>query len=167
MRYEPGIRRSLEPILLLLQYKRLANSKKLLPLIDKYRSASDAEGIESLFYMLSYKALSAELLGLIAEIRGRDEAVDKTRGNIQDSSLKPLGLPEGELILSYERLTQRWMKSDSNFHRLVKDVKHPMALRLVEEAEVLDTLNDNASAEVASLLIPIAFSFLLSSALRR
>ena len=117
--------------------------------------------------MLSYKALSAELLGLIAEIRGRDEAVDKTRGNIQDSSLKPLGLPEGELILSYERLTQRWMKSDSNFHRLVKDVKHPMALRLVEEAEVLDTLNDNASAEVASLLIPIAFSFLLSSALRR
>ncbi len=134
--------------------------KKLLPLIDELCQDNTREGIESLkdaFYTLSYESFSEELLGLIAEKRGRAEGMEKYIDSPQDSSLEPLGLPVGELILSYQRLTQGWMKDDTDFQWMVKDAIYPMHLDLVEEAAALDTLNDNQNAEIASLLIPTAF----------
>lgn len=134
--------------------------KKLLPLIDEYCSAIDAERVESLkdaFYTLSYEAFSEELLGLVAECRGRAEGLDKTVDSSQDSSLEPLGLPVGELILSYQHLTERWLKDNTDFNRIVKEGTYPMRLDLVEEAAAQDALNENQNAEVASLLIPTAF----------
>ena len=83
--------------------------------------------------------------------------MEKNTDSPQDSFFEPLGLPVGELILSYQRLTQRWMKDDTDFQRMVKDAIYPMRLDLVEEAAALDTLNDNQNAEIASLLIPTAF----------
>ncbi len=134
--------------------------KKLLPLINEFCQDNTAEGIESLkdtFYTLSYESFSEELLGLIAEKRGRAEGMEKNIDSPQDSVLEPLGLPVGELILSYQRLTQCWMKDDTDFQRMVKDAIYPMRLDLVEEAAALDTLNNNQNAEIASLLIPTAF----------
>ncbi len=134
--------------------------KKLLPLIDEFCQDNTAKGIESLkdtFYTLSYESFSEELLGLIAEKRGRAEGMEKNIDSPQDSALEPLGLPVGELILSYQRLTQCWMKDDTDFQRMVKDAIYPMRLDLVEEAAALDTLNNNQNAEIASLLIPTAF----------
>ena len=134
--------------------------KKLLPLIEEFCQDNIEEGIESLkeaFYTLSYESFSEELLGLIAEKRGRAEGIEKNTDSLQDSCFEPLGLPVGELILSYQRLTQRWMKDDTDFQRMVKDAIYPMRLDLVEEAAALDTLNDNQNAEIASLLIPTAF----------
>ena len=134
--------------------------KKLLPLIEEFCQDNIEEGIESLkdaFYTLSYESFSEELLGLIAEKRGRAEGMEKNTDSPQDSFFEPLGLPVGELILSYQRLTQRWMKDDTDFQRMVKDAIYPMRLDLVEEAAALDTLNDNQNAEIASLLIPTAF----------
>ncbi|MDB4336925.1 hypothetical protein OAA10_00270 [bacterium] len=132
--------------------------KKLLPLMDEFCSDNNEEGIESLksaFYSLTYDEFSTELLGLIAESRGRADGQDKKQD--KTDGLEPLGLPVGELILSYERLTQRWMKDDSDFQRFVKEATYPMRLQLIEEAAAIDLLNDNANAEVASLLIPTAF----------
>ena len=131
-----------------------------MPLIDEFCQDNTEESIESLkntFYTLSYESFSEELLGLIAAKRGRAEGLDKIIDSPQDSSFEPLGLPVGELILSYQRLTQCWMKDDTDFQRMVKDAIYPMRLDLVEEAAALDSLNDNQNAEIASLLIPTAF----------
>ena len=134
--------------------------KKLMPLIDEFCQDNTEESIESLkntFYTLSYESFSEELLGLIAAKRGRAEVLDKIIDSPQDSSFEPLGLPVGELIFSYQRLTQCWMKDDTDFQRMVKDATYPMRLDLVEEAAALDSLTDNQNAEIASLLIPTAF----------
>ena len=134
--------------------------KKLLPLLEELCQDNTELAIEALkdaFYTLSYESFSEELLGLIAEKRGRSEGMEKNIDSPQDSSLEPLGLPVGELILSYQRLTQPWLKDDTDFQRMVKDAIYPMRLDLVEEAAALDTLNDNQNAEIASLLIPTAF----------
>ena len=142
--------------------------KNLLPLIDEFCQDNTEDGIESLkdiFYTLSYESFSEELLGLIAEKRGRFEGMVKKIDSLEDSTLEPLGLPVGELILSYERLTQRWMKDDTDFQRMVKDAVYPMRLDLVEEASALDSLNNNENAEIASLLIPTAFFGLADIAL--
>ena len=132
--------------------------KKLLPLIEEFCSDNNDEGIESLkdaFYSLSYEDFSSELLGLIAESRGRAEGMDKTED--KTDGLESLGLPVGELILSYERLTQRWIKDDSDFQRFVKEAKHPMRLEMVEEAATKDIATDNVNAETAALLLTSAF----------
>ena len=134
--------------------------KKLLPLIDEFCTDNDEEGIESLkkaFYSLSYEEFSKELLILIAEGRGRPGGQDKTDDKTQDLSPEEVGIPVGELILQYERLTQRWMKDNTDFQRLVKEASQPINLELVDRAALLDNLNDNQNAEVASLLIPTAF----------
>ena len=134
--------------------------KKLLPLLEELCQDNTELAIEALkdaFYTLSYERFSEELLGLIAEKRGRSEGMEQNIDSPQDSSLEPLGLPVGELILSYQRLTQHWLKDDTDFQRMVKDAIYPMRLDLVEEAAALDTLNDNQNAEIASLLIPTAF----------
>ena len=49
------------------------------------------------------------------------------------------------------------MKDDTDYQRLVKEAVYPVRLDLVEEAAALDSLNDNQNADIASLLIPIAF----------
>ena len=132
--------------------------KKLLPLIEEFCSDNNEEGIESLktaFYSLSYEDFSSQLLALIAEIRGRAEGLDKTED--KTNGLEPLGLPVGELILSYQTWTEIWAKDNSDYQRLIKETKSPMRLDLVEEAAAIDLLRDNENAEVASLLIPTAF----------
>ena len=134
--------------------------KKLLPLIEEFCQDNTEEGVKSLkdaFYTLSYESFSEHLLGLIADQRGRSEGMETNIDSSQDSSLEMLGLPVGELILSYQRLTQCWLKDDTDFQRMVKDAIFPMRLDLVEEAAALDALNDNQNAEIASLLIPTAF----------
>ena len=132
--------------------------KKLLPLIDEFCSDNNDEGIESLktaFYSLSYEDFSAQLLTLIAESRGRAEGMDKTED--KTDGLETVGVPIGELILSYERHTQRWIKDDSDFQRFVKEAKQPMRVEMVEEAAMKDNLNDNVNAETACLLLSFAF----------
>ena len=132
--------------------------KKLLPLIDEFCSDNNDEGIESLkdaFYSLSYEDFSGQLLTLIAESRGRAEGLDKTED--KTDGLETVGVPIGELILSYERHTQRWIKDDSDFQRFVKEAKQPMRVEMVEEAAMRDMNNDNVNAETACLLLSFAF----------
>lgn len=136
--------------------------KKLLPLIDEFCTDNNDVGIESLkdaFYSLSYDDFSAELLKLVAESRGRAEGMDSTLDKTEDKTdgLEALGLPVGELILSYERLTERWMKDATDYQRLIKEATSPVRLELVEQAAATDVVTDNKNAEVASLLIPAAF----------
>ena len=128
--------------------------KKLLPLIDEFCEVAEEEKISELkssFYSMSFDEFSTELMKLTAMGRGRGaDGADKTEPS-QD------GPPIGELILSYERLCFRWMKSQSDFDRFVKDAKRPMRMDLVETAAEIDSVNDNSEAETAKLLITTAF----------
>ena len=139
--------------------------KSLLPMIQEFCEGASPESVESLkdgFYSLSYEAFSEELMQVIAKDRGRgvgvDSIVEKTGGQVTStSSFEPLGLPVGELILSYQGFTERWLKDNTDFNRMVKESTYPVRLDLVEEASALDSFNDNQNAEIASLLIPTAF----------
>ena len=130
--------------------------KKLLPLIDEWCAGVDEESIEGLkrsFYSESYEEFSAALMARVAEERGRDQSLSAPVEEPEETE----GHPIGELILSYERLCKRWMKTEGDFSRLVKEAKQPMRMERVEEAAQIDLLTDNVNAETATLLITNAF----------
>ena len=98
---------------------------------------------------------------VIAADRGRgelvDKTVDKTGGQVAAMATTTALPTVGELILNYQHLTERWLKDSTDFNRLVKDAVTPLAFAEVEKAAAKDADEDNANAEVASLLVNRAF----------
>lgn len=131
---------------------------KLQPLIAEFCDGATDASIESLregFFCLSYNDFSTELLRIIIEDRGKDNAMNH-------SGISEFCPPVGELILAYEDVCRPWLKSINDFQMLVKFAKYPIRMDLVDQASELDLLNNSQNAEIATLLISTSFYELAS-----
>jgi len=131
---------------------------KLHPLIAEFCDGATEASIQSLregFFCLSYNDFSTELLRIIIEDRGKNNA-------IKQSDTNAFCPPVGELILAYEDVCRPWLQSNNDFQMLVKFAKYPIRMDLVDQASELDALNNFQNAEIATLLISISFYELAS-----
>lgn len=131
---------------------------KLHPLIAEFCDGATEASIQSLregFFCLSYNDFSTELLRIIIEDRGKNNA-------IKQSDTNAFCPPVGELILSYEDVCRPWLQSNNDFQMLVKFAKYPIRMDLVDQASELDALNNSQNAEIATLLISTSFYELAS-----
>lgn len=131
---------------------------KLHPLIAEFCDGATEASIQSLregFFCLSYNDFSTELLRIIIEDRGRNNA------SIQSETYF-FCPPVGELILAYEDVCRPWLQSNNDFQMLVKFAKYPIRMDLVDQASELDALNNSQNAEIATLLISTSFYELAS-----
>ena len=131
---------------------------KLHPLIAEFCDGATEASIQSLregFFCLSYNDFSTELLRIIIEDRGRNNA------SIQSETYL-FCPPVGELILAYEDVCRPWLKSKYDFQMLVNFAKYPIRMDLVDQASELDALNNAQNAEIATLLISTSFYELAS-----
>ena len=131
---------------------------KLQPLIAEFCDGATEASIQSLregFFCLSYNDFSTELLRIIIEDRGKNNA-------IKQSDTNAFCPPVGELILAYEDVCRPWLQSNNDFQMLVKFAKYPIRMDLVDQASELDALNNSQNAEIATLLISTSFYELAS-----
>ena len=131
---------------------------KLHPLIAEFCDGATEASIQSLregFFCLSYNDFSTELLRIIIEDRGKNNA-------IKQSDTNAFCPPVGELILAYEDVCRPWLQSNNDFQMLVKFAKYPIRMDLVDQASELDELNNSQNAEIATLLISTSFYELAS-----
>ena len=131
---------------------------KLHPLIAEFCDGATEASIQSLregFFCLSYNDFSTELLRIIIEDRGKNNA-------IKQSDTNAFCPPVGELILAYEDVCRPWLQSNNDFQMLVKFAKYPIRMDLVDQASELDVLNNSQNAEIATLLISTSFYELAS-----
>ncbi|MDB4485861.1 hypothetical protein N9025_00450 [Synechococcus sp. AH-707-B22] len=131
---------------------------KLHPLIAEFCDGATEASIQSLregFFCLSYNDFSTELLRIIIEDRGKNNA-------IKQSDTNAFCPPVGELILAYEDVCRPWLQSNNDFQMLVKFAKYPIRMELVDQASELDELNNSQNAEIATLLISTSFYELAS-----
>lgn len=131
---------------------------KLHPLIAEFCDGATEASIQSLregFFCLSYNDFSTELLRIIIEDRGKNNA-------IKQSDTNAFCPPVGELILAYEDVCRPWLQSNNDFQMLVKFAKYPIRMDLVDQASELDSLNNSQNAEIATLLISTSFYELAS-----
>ena len=131
---------------------------KLHPLIAEFCDGATEASIQSLregFFCLSYNDFSTELLRIIIEDRGKNNA-------IKQSDTNAFCPPVGELILAYEDVCRPWLQSNNDFQMLVKFAKYPIRMDLVDQASELDALNNSQNAEIATLLISTSFYELAS-----
>ncbi|MDA9762196.1 hypothetical protein N9C84_03905 [Desulfobacterales bacterium] len=131
---------------------------KLHPLIAEFCDGATEASIQSLregFFCLSYNDFSTELLRIIIEDRGKNNA-------IKQSDTNAFCPPVGELILAYEDVCLPWLQSNNDFQMLVKFAKYPIRMDLVDQASELDELNNSQNAEIATLLISTSFYELAS-----
>ena len=131
---------------------------KLHPLIAEFCDGATEASIQSLregFFCLSYNDFSAELLRIIIEDRGKNNAIKQ----LDTNAFCP---PVGELILAYEDVCRPWLQSNNDFQMLVKFAKYPIRMDLVDQASELDALNNSQNAEIATLLISTSFYELAS-----
>ena len=131
---------------------------KLHPLIAEFCDGATEASIQSLregFFCLSYNDFSTELLRIIIEDRGKNNA-------IKQSDTNAFCPPVGELILAYEDVCRPWLQSNNDFQMLVKFAKYPIRMDLVDQASELDALNNFQNAEIATLLISTSFYELAS-----
>ena len=131
---------------------------KLHPLIAEFCDGATEASIQSLregFFCLSYNDFSTELLRIIFEDRGKNNA-------IKQSDTNAFCPPVGELILAYEDVCRPWLQSNNDFQMLVKFAKYPIRMDLVDQASELDALNNSQNAEIATLLISTSFYELAS-----
>ncbi|MDB4677317.1 hypothetical protein OAE59_01630 [Synechococcus sp. AH-551-B05] len=131
---------------------------KLHPLIAEFCDGATEASIQSLregFFCLSYNDFSTELLRIIIEDRGKNNAIKQ----LDTNAFCP---PVGELILAYEDVCRPWLQSNNDFQMLVKFAKYPIRMDLVDQASELDELNNSQNAEIATLLISTSFYELAS-----
>ena len=131
---------------------------KLHPLIAEFCDGATEASIQSLregFFCLSYNDFSTELLRIIIEDRGKNNAIKQ----LDTNTFCP---PVGELILAYEDVCRPWLQSNNDFQMLVKFAKYPIPMDLVDQASELDALNNSQNAEIATLLISTSFYELAS-----
>ena len=131
---------------------------KLHPLIAEFCDGATEASIQSLregFFCLSYNDFSTELLRIIIEDRGKNNAIIQ----LDTNAFCP---PVGELILAYEDVCRPWLQSNNDFQMLVKFAKYPIRMDLVDQASELDVLNNSQNAEIATLLISTSFYELAS-----
>ena len=131
---------------------------KLQPLIAEFCDGATEASIQSLregFFCLSYNDFSTELLRIIIEDRGKNNAIKHLNTNV-------FCPPVGELILAYEDVCRPWLQSNNDFQMLVKFAKYPIRMDLVDQASELDELNNSQNAEIATLLISTSFYELAS-----
>ena len=131
---------------------------KLHPLIAEFCDGATEASIQSLregFFCLSYNDFSTELLRIIIEDRGKNNASQQ----LDTNAFCP---PVGELILAYEDVCRPWLQSNNDFKMLVKFAKFPIHMDLVDQASELDALNNSQNAEIATLLISTSFYELAS-----
>ncbi len=131
---------------------------KLHPLIAEFCDGATEASIQSLregFFCLSYNDFSTELLRIIIEDRGKNNAIKQ----LDTNAFCP---PVGELILAYEDVCRPWLQSNNDFQMLVKFAKYPIRMDLVDQASELDALNNSQNAEIATLLISTSFYELAS-----
>ena len=119
------------------------------------QQTASIESLRDGFFCLSYNDFSTELLRIIIEDRGRNNASIQS----ETYSFCP---PVGELILAYEDVCRPWLKSKNDFQMLVKFAKYPIRMDLVDQASELDALNNAQNAEIATLLISTSFYELAS-----
>ena len=138
------------------QAQELLNN--LHPLIAEFCDGATEASIQSLregFFCLSYNDFSTELLRIIIEDRGKNNASKQ----LDTNAFCP---PVGELILAYEDVCRPWLQSNNDFQMLVKFAKYPIRMDLVDQASELDALNNFQNAEIATLLISTSFYELAS-----
>ena len=131
---------------------------KLHPLIAEFCDGATEASIQSLregFFCLSYNDFSTELLRIIIEDRGKNNAIK----HLNTNAFCP---PVGELILAYEDVCRPWLQSNNVFQMLVKFAKYPIRMDLVDQASELDAFNNYQNAEIATLLISTSFYELAS-----